>query len=151
MSKCENTKVPVGTTYEQIRKMLVKFGVREMAPLERITEKGDVMGVRFVFRLPTNSGKIVPFMFDVPIAYPPNATQVQRGQAERTAWRRLYYWLDANLDLVSDGYVDLVRVLLAWVMLEDGSTVGDHVYQNIEHDLNPLALCLTDRNPGGIQ
>jgi hypothetical protein len=47
----------------------------------------------------------------------------ERDQAERTAWRVLLVWLEAQLALIEAGVSVLEEVMLPWQMVEPGKTV----------------------------
>jgi len=93
-------------------------------------------------------GTLYPFRFDIPIKVPRGATDRQRGQVERTVYRQFYWWLENNLNLVDAGFVDLERVLLAWIAVlgpEGQTTVGNLMLQAISS--GKLQPALQERNP----
>lgn len=67
-----------------------------------------------------------------PIAYPPNASPKQVAQAERTAWGRLYQWLQVNLDLATDGFLRIQDVLLCWIRMHDGRPAGEWFWHGVK-------------------
>ena len=48
-----------------------------------------------------------------------------REQAERIAWRQMFWWLKAQLALVDMGMVESAEVLMPYMLAPDGRTFFD--------------------------
>ena len=141
MPKCEVTKIAATTTWGQIERLLRTHGATQVAPMSEYDEQThQLAAVSFCFTMNVR-GTSYPFRFDIPIRLPNRTTDRQRAQAERTAYRQFYWWLENNLNLVDAGFVDLERVLLAWIAVlgpEGGTTVGSLMLKAIsEGKLQP--------------
>jgi hypothetical protein len=132
MPKCETTKVPAMTTWGQIERLLRSHGATSIAPVSEYDPKTRVLvGLAFCFEMNVK-GTVFPFRFDMPIRKV--ARERDRAQAERTAYRQFFWWLENNLNLVDLGFIDLERVLLAWIAVmgpEGKTTVGNLMLQAI--------------------
>jgi hypothetical protein len=126
--------VPVYRSVAAIERLLRSHGGVRIAPMQEFDPKtGVLMGVTYCFELIVR-GQVFPFQFELPIRVPVKATSRQREQAERTAYRLFFWWLESNLGLVDQGFIDLERVMLAWIAVvgPDGrTTVGNIMLQAI--------------------
>ncbi len=136
MPKCQSTEVPTGRTIGAIRKILIPRGVTSLGTIDDVdpvSHQVTAVGLGFAMMV---RGREVPFRFTVPIKLGRNATQNQRAQAERTAYRNIYWWLENAVNLADIGCVELERALLAWIAIPDsagGGNAGDHILTMLEH------------------
>lgn len=101
------TEVPAPRTIADIERLLSKFGARQV-----IKDYDDGEVVAFIFTIPTQSGRVIPFRMpvDVNVVYErlmskytkphKDTTKRVRDQAERVAWRIQYDWLRAQLTMI---------------------------------------------------
>jgi len=128
----ESTDVPVSKSIGEIMGLLVHAGA---TAINQELEGRKVVGLSFV--IPTAAGKIP---YKLPVRTDPvfktlnsrrdkwgqfNQTKMadrDREQAERIAWRQLYWWLKSQLALIDLGMVQAVEVLMPYMLAADGRT-----------------------------
>lgn len=57
---------------------------------------------------------------------------VTRAQAERTAWRIVLSWVEAQIAIVESGMVSMEEVFLLYLLTDSKSTVRDHLPEMIQ-------------------
>jgi hypothetical protein len=128
----ESTAVPAARSVAEITELLRKAGARAISTNFR---EGKVESLSFV----------MPFAnHDVPYQLPARVEPVfkllngrrqpygqaqmaakDREQAERVAWRQLYWWLKAQLAMIELGMVESAEVLLPYMLGPDGRSFFD--------------------------
>lgn len=126
-----STLVPIRQTIHEIDDVLSRYGAIEFS---RIGSAAKPTGVRF-----TLVGELGPAAFHIEV----NTNGVQRrleeeyaagkihrgrsspDQAERTAWRQLYRWLEANLAAIDSGLLTATQLLSPFLEVAPGRTVYD--------------------------
>lgn len=127
----ESTDVPVSKSIGEITRLLVDAGALNISS---DYEAGKVTGFSFVLRV--GNGQ-VPYKLPVRVEpvlqiftdrrrktrhYPTGWQQKDRDQAERVAWRQLFWWLKANLALIQLNMVAPAEVLWPYMLGPDGHT-----------------------------
>ena len=128
----ESTDVPVGKSINEIMGMLVHAGA---TAINQDLAAGRVVGLSFVIPMP--AGKI-PYKLPVrtePVFQKLNGRRdvwgkfsrnrmatKDREQAERIAWRQLFWWLKSQLALIDLGMVQAAEVLMPYMLAGDGRT-----------------------------
>lgn len=136
------TTVPVGRTIGQIQAELAKHGATKIM-VDYVD--GGPTGLTFqitgphgprAFSLPVDVAavqKVLDRQWNERKIRRANAT---RAQAERTAWRTIHDWLEAQLALVEAHLMTLEQVMLSQVWVDN---TGTTLYQRyLEHDLRAL-------------
>jgi hypothetical protein len=128
----ESTDVPVSKSIGEILALLVRAGATS---INQELEGGKVTGLSFV--IPMGAGRIpykLPVRVDPVFAKLNGRRDVwgkfgQRGmaakdreQAERVAWRQLYWWLKSQLALIDLGMVQAGEVLMPYMLDREGRT-----------------------------
>jgi hypothetical protein len=122
----ETTTVPVERTVGEINAYLVQAGAREILTEY---ENGKIKGIKF--SLETRGATQI---YKVPAKVEPVERILQRhdrrvgrqmqrmAQAERTAWRLVYRWVQAQLAFIQLGQVKADQVFLPYAQDETGKT-----------------------------
>lgn len=130
------TTVPVGRTRDQIERTLTRYGATGFM----FGQDQDTAAVAFVIR-----GRHVRFLVPMPDPadkrFSHTPTQQRRGataatekwqQAVRSRWRALGLILQAKLEAVDAGVVELDTEFMAQLVMPDGRTVGDAVRDQLD-------------------
>jgi hypothetical protein len=125
----ESTDVPVAKSIGEIMGLLVQAGA---VAINQELDGGRVTGLSFVIRVPDGQ---LPFRLPVrvdPVFQKLNGRRnhwdqtkhkaKDREQAERVAWRQLYWWMKSQLALIDLGMVQAAEVLLPYMLGRDGRT-----------------------------
>lgn len=126
MSFAENTKVPIGRTQDEIKKILSKHGAT-----------GFVFGenqntAMLMFDMASRRIKIA---IKLPQPPSPNATQSSiktYEQIKRSKWRCLLLVVKAKLEAVESGITSLEHEFMANILLPNGKTVFDNINHSIK-------------------
>jgi len=131
----ESTDVPVSKSMAEITTLLIQSGA---VAISQELDHGHVIGLSFV--IPYGAGRI-PFRLPVrvdPVFQKLNGrrdawgaysrakkAKDDRDQAERIAWRQLYWWLKSQFALIELGMVESAEVFLPYMLANDGRTFFD--------------------------
>lgn len=128
------TEVPAERTVAQIQSILAAH--RASAILTEYDEAGKVTAVSFKvrtargerpFRLPVNIEavyKLLNRQRKYPIeTWEKERVKAQQDQAERTAWRILKDWVDAQMALIETEMVSLEEVFLPYLLVSEQKTL----------------------------
>lgn len=126
----ESTDVPVSKSINEIYALLVRAGA---VAINQELDKGKTIGLSFV--IPIGPGRL-PFKLPVrvdPVFQKLNGRRDEWGrfsrrqmaaqdreQAERVAWRQLYWWLKLQLALIDLGMVQAAEVLMPYMLDSSG-------------------------------
>jgi len=132
----ETTEVPVERSLAEITGLLIRAGA--CAINTNFAPGGKVESVSFV--LPYGAGRI-PYLLPArvdPVFKKLNGQRSRWGrfpqhemvakdreQAERVAWRQLFWWLKSQLALIELGMVESAEVLLPYMLGHDGRSFFD--------------------------
>lgn len=122
------TEVPVEKTRAEIERTLTRYGATSFAygwSGERATIGFVASGrqIRFVIQLPDRNDR--RFQYHSRGRRTPDAALREWEQACRQRWRALALVIKAKLEAIEAGISEFDHEFLAWVVLPDGSTVGD--------------------------
>ena len=131
----ETTDVPVEKSIGEIMGLLVRAGA---VAINQELAGGMVTGLSFV--IPIGAGRL-PFKLPVrvdPVFKKLNGQRKRdgqfcqtamagkdRAQAQRVAWRQLYWWLKSQLALIDLGMVETAEVLMPYMLGPDGVSFFD--------------------------
>lgn len=111
------TKIDPRKTAHEIMNVLADSGARQIA-----TDYGEnrtVKALRFIIEVQGQQ-----LAFALPVRVEPLVKHLRdRDQAERTAWRQLLRWVQAQLALIDVGMVKAEEVYAPYQMLPSGETV----------------------------
>jgi len=131
----ETTEVSVQKSIGEILGLLVRAGA---VAINQELEGGKVIGLSFT--IPIGPGRIP---FKLPVRVDPvfkklnnrrspygqfnrsNMAAKDREQAERVAWRQLYWWLKSQLAMIDLGMVETAEVLMPYMLGTDGVSFFD--------------------------
>lgn len=133
--KSWNTSVPVARSQGVIRELLAQFGASKVTFEDDM--KDGTQTLRFEY--PYKTDKPIPVQFKIEIAGIYNwLTKGKKGkyaqykfteQAKRVAWRHIFDWVKANLNLVEFGLIPFENMFLSYFarVLPNGKwqTVGE--------------------------
>lgn len=137
MQYAKDTSVSSEQSQAEIRKTLTKYGATKFAYLEE-AEQAAIMfeianrRIRFVLPLPNRND---PKFWETPgrkLQRSANAAFKEWEQASRQRWRALALAIKAKLEAVESGIATFEEEFLAYVIMPDGQTVGEHVLPNVE-------------------
>lgn len=109
-----STYVPASQTAAEVVAELVKAGSRSINT--DYAEGGKISGIRWIMRV---RGSDV--LFDMPIRIEPvhrlmGGRLADKDQAERTAWRQLLRWVQAQNCMIEQGMAEAGEVYLAYMV-----------------------------------
>lgn len=128
----ESTEVPVSKSVGEITGLLVGSGASN---INSEYEGGKIVGFSFTLRVGQNVleyklpvrvtpvEKIFNGRRDKSRQFPAGWRERDRDQAERVAWRQLYWWLKSNLALIDLKMVAPPEVFLPYMIGKDGRTL----------------------------
>lgn len=135
------TEVPVERTLREIKAILL---ARKAASLTEVYTDGKVTAIEFVyptgwgnrpFLLPAKPAAVLSQMlahrnagksrYDRYYVDPAKVPQSMRDQAERTAWRTVKDWLEAQMALMISGQVLFEQVFLPYALVDEDRTMFD--------------------------
>jgi hypothetical protein len=105
------TTISPAQTAGEIISELVRAGANS---INTDYSNGRISGIRWIMKIGT-----VPVLFEMPIRVDPVLKQMggrDREQAERTAWRQLLRWVQAQNALIEVGMVQAGEVYLAYMV-----------------------------------
>lgn len=131
----ESTDVPAQKSVAEIIALLMHAGA---VAINQDLKDGKLTGLSFV--LPFSGGRIP---YQLPLRVGPVFDKINgrrdpygrfsrkemapkdREQAERVAWRQLYWWLKSQLALIDLGMVEAAEVLMPYMLGPDGRSFFD--------------------------
>ncbi len=137
MQYAKDTSVSSEKSQAEIRKIITRYGATKFAFLEE-GERAAIMfevadrRIRFVLPLPDPNDEQ---FFRIARRYERRSTAAARQkweQACRQRWRALALAIKAKLEVVESGIATFEEEFLAYVVMPDGVTVGQHVLPNVE-------------------
>src|SRR5262245_40303043 len=137
MQYAKDTSVSSEKSQSEIRKTVTRYGATKFAFLEeegRAAIMFEVSNRRIRFVVPMPDPKDDQF-FRIPRRYQRRSAEAARQkweQACRQRWRALALAIKAKLEVVESGIATFEEEFLAYVVMPDGATVGQHVLPNIE-------------------
>lgn len=137
MQYAKNTEVSSEQSQAEIRKTLTKYGATKFAYLEE-EERAALMfeianrRIRFVLPLPNRNDRKFWVTPEKKLKRTPDAAYKEWEQACRQRWRALALAIKAKLEAVESGIATFEEEFLAYVVLPDGQSVGQHVLPKIE-------------------
>ena len=117
------TKVDVYESLGEIQGALARNGARKI--MVDYDDQGKPVGITFglqtpqggmLFQLPANTPGVMA-------AFARQKVRVDRGQAERTAWRNIRDWILAQMSFVEAGNVQVDQVFLPYLSDGQGRTL----------------------------
>jgi hypothetical protein len=136
MQYAKDTSVSSEKSQAEIRKTLTRYGATTFGLLEEGARAAIVFEVsnrRIRFNLPLPDPNDDQF-FRIPRRYErrsPEAARQKWEQACRQRWRALALAIKAKLEAVESGIATFEEEFLAYVVMPDGQTVGQHVLPNV--------------------
>ncbi|MCX6216519.1 hypothetical protein [Spirosoma sp.] len=128
------TKIDPIKTISEIQQCLVKHGARKI--ITDFDSSGLAVGVTFhveldgqavYFALPCNwQGVLLAMQKDKKIP----RSNCTAAQAQRTGWRIVKDWIEAQMAIVEAGLASVPEVMLPYALLTDGQTM----YQRMKSD-----------------
>lgn len=129
MSYAENTRVPVGQSQNEIRRVLEKYKATGFA----FGEQAGIHVVMFEMQ-----GRRIKIVIPIPVigALLPGKTYLKyneetAGKETRRRWRCLLITIKAKLECVETGITTLEEEFLAHIVLPNGNTVGREIAPKI--------------------
>lgn len=112
------TKIAPERTAGEIQMLLARSGAQQIACEYKA---GRITAMRFVL-----SANGQQFAFCLPVRIEPLVPKLKgdKLQAERTAWRQVLRWVEAQLALIDVGMVQAAEVYAPYMMTPDGSTLA---------------------------
>ena len=118
--KSWDTRVPVSRSQESIREILSKFKVISVSFEEDFTSGTQILR----FEYPIKEGVIVPIHFVIAIkgiyewlqkyGKPSWNSEYRMKQAKKVAWRHIFDWVKANINLVEFGLIPFENIFLSY-------------------------------------
>jgi hypothetical protein len=133
----KDTSVSSEQSQAEIRKIVTRYGATKFAYVEE-EERAAIMfevsnrRIRFVLPLPNRND---PRFWETPgrrLQRTADAAYKEWEQACRQRWRALALAIKAKLEAVESGIAEFDAEFLAYVVMPDGQTVGEHVLPNVE-------------------
>jgi hypothetical protein len=125
------SEVSVDAILQQMQQMLVRAGARSL--MFTYTAQGEVEAIAFSIqarnavlpiRLPARVAQVAHVLYGSK-----NLTPAQWRQAQRTAWKNLHDWVDAQLALIETEMVKLEEVFLPYLVTNRGATLFEVMEQ----------------------
>lgn len=129
------SSVPVGRTISYIEQELVKIGVTH---IEKSYEDGIPVSIIFSimipkkisFKIPANIEAAYDIIKNIP-GYKGKNSEWLKAQAQRTAWKLVFNWIEVQVAMVQLRQADAMQVFLPYVYdVVDGRTF----YEKISKD-----------------
>ncbi len=132
MTYANRTEVSSDKTRAEIERTLIRYGAREFAYAWTSTEARIAFAVadrKVLLRLPLpdRNDKRFTHTPGKGLQRAPAAAEAEYEQAVRQRWRALLLVIKAKLEAIEAGISSFEAEFLSWIMLPDGSTVGEHV------------------------
>ncbi len=129
------TTVKVEKTINEIQKILAEHKAK--AILTEYGETGCITALSFKIevpqgiigiKLPVNQDSVLKILRMQKIKN--NAIKATNEQAERTAWRNIKDWIDAQMALIETEMVTIDEVFLPYILDKNGKTLYESFKQN---------------------
>jgi len=144
------TEVTAEKTAGEIEMMLQNHGCASVAKefesgrIKSIFFQMNTAGGNLPFKLPVNVDAIYTLLIAEKTAmrkyrhYVPTDVMANvHRQAERTAWRIIWWWLKSQLALIQTDMVSTVEVFLPYMLMGEGQTFFQHVQSDGYRALMP--------------
>ncbi len=147
------TEVKVEKTIDEIKAILRAHKARSIT---EVYDNGRMSAPEFVFDtgwgsrpylLPAKPESVLGLMveqrnkgkrtWDRFYVAPDNIPQSMRDQAERTAWRTIKDWVEAQMALMSTRQVSFEQIFLPYALVDEGSRTMFDVYSETQKALGP--------------
>lgn len=112
------TKIDPSKTAMEITHVLVASGARQIASDYGPT--GKIQALRFVIDI---QGQQRAFSLPVRTEHLTKLLRGDKGQAERTAWRQLLRWVEAQFAMIDAGMVKAEEVYAPYMLTAGGQTL----------------------------
>ena len=139
--KSSKSSVPVSRSISLIEDMLVKAGATS---IRKFYDNGKVSGFLFEIQNPKNPNIFLTFELPAKIEAVQRALENETNrdvpieQAERTAFRVLYYWIEAQLSMVEVGKAEITEMFFPYML---NNNTGKTLYAHYEEaDFKQLQL-----------
>ncbi|GAB3334228.1 hypothetical protein ACFQT0_19640 [Hymenobacter humi] len=123
--KNHNCTVPSMNSAAAIEKLLVEAGATSVSKwyegqeLQGFLFQIRLNGANLVFRLPANVNIVAGRLLQT-VKNPDASMRTSlQAQAARTAWRTLHEWVEAQVDMIRLGQVDLLQIFLPYNYSQD--------------------------------
>lgn len=139
----ETTKKSAESTAHEISILLGQSGASAIQTefvdrkIVALSFRIDIDGQHIPFRLPV---RVEPIFQYLKRKRRRTSIESDRAQAERIAWRQIYYWIKAQLALVETGMVKPAEVFLPYIQ----TGINETLYQRLEAGQFKEFLALTD-------
>lgn len=137
MTYAQRTEVSSDKTRAEIERTLIRYGAHEFAYAWTDREARIAFAIadrKVLFRLPMPDRNEKRFTHTPGrgVRRAPEAQEKEYEQAVRQRWRALALVIKAKLEAVEAGISTVEAEFLHWILLPDGSTVGEHVAPRIQ-------------------
>lgn len=118
------TKISATKTAGEIMEVLRRSGAQQAA--QEWGPQGEVIGLKFVLSLGSEQR-----VFCLPVRTDALVKKLRgdRQQAERTAWRQLLRWVEAQFAMIEVGMVQTAEVYAPYMQTSDGRTLYDRLLE----------------------
>jgi hypothetical protein len=125
------TQIPASKTIGQISETLRRYGVSGVTQrygpdglVESVEFSVSRNGQEFAFMLPARVDAVFRTIHNRRKSYQRSQyAKCDREQAERTAWRQILRWVEAQMALMETGQVQLEEVFLPYMVNDVGQTM----------------------------
>jgi len=136
MRYASNTLVSCERSRAEIESILSRYGAERFAYFSKqdaaaIAFTMEKRNIRFVLPLPDRSADRFWYTPGRHLKRRPDEAHREWEQACRQAWRALALCIKAKLEAVESSISTFEDEFLAWVVMPDGKTVGEHVRPSI--------------------
>jgi|SRR6185312_761198 len=131
------TSVSASKTAHECIDRLAQHGVRRI--MQSYDDRGHVNGLAFEietrwgwrqYELPVNVAGVHKVLYRAWDDGKIKRIYTSMDQAERTAWRVLKDWLEAQLALIEAGVSELSEIMLPWMRIDQNTTLYQQIDQN---------------------
>lgn len=158
MLKNYTSEVPAIQSVAYIEAKLVQFGATDI--LKKYAEDKKLIGISFIivvggvevpFRLPARLAECEEVLFRTIRRPRPDSRRLCRQQAERTAWKILADWVDAQMAMTELAQVSLMEVMLPYVFNPSTQqTLFESLKATDFKALLPAACAAEAKSPSGV-
>lgn len=142
----ESTAVPASRSISEIHKLLIEAGAKQIS--YDYNGHSEVAALNFIipfgrgmipYRLPARIHQVLEKINGSRIREGDRERYVDRdrNQAERVAWRQLFWWLKAQLALIDLGMCQPEEVLMPYRVNDSGQTMFEHYEATVLYKLLP--------------
>ncbi len=132
----QNSTVPAERSINNIEKKLIENGATDIM---KQYEDGKITSLCFrkahnnqhlAFKLPANVNAIYATLCKEYKRIKPGQAAMCMAQAERTAWKLIYEWVDLQMTMIRLEQVEFAEVFLPYMLVGKNQTVYTHLNQN---------------------